>query len=87
MALRAQVADIAGEALGDDHDLDALENLIATEPEEIGDKAEIAVLRVCMIARSARLHEQVRTIVRNLLRDTPDTLEARISALWRDAAG
>jgi hypothetical protein len=32
------------------------------------------------------LHEQVRTIVRNLLRDTPDTLEAHISALWRDAA-
>ena len=87
MALRAQIADIAGEALGDDHDLDALENLIATEPDEIGDKAEIAVLRACMIARSARLHEQVRTIVRNLLRDTPDTLEARISALWRDAAG
>ena len=87
MALRAQIADIAGEALGDDHDLEALGSLIATEPDAIGDEAEIAVLRACMIARSARLHEQVRDIVKDLLRDTPDTLETRITALWREAAG
>ncbi|WP_324288651.1 CHAD domain-containing protein [Hoeflea alexandrii] len=87
MALRARIADIAGEALGDDHDLDALKTLIATDPEAIGSEAEIAVLRACMIARSARLHDQVRDIVKNLLGDSPGALEAHISALWRDAAG
>ena len=87
MALRAQIADIAGEALGDDHDLDNLQALIATDPATIGDEAEIAVLRACVIARSARLHDQVRDIVRNLLRDDPDTLESRVATLWRDAAG
>lgn len=87
MALRARIADIAGEALGDDHDLDTLKTLIATDPEAIGSEAEIAVLRACMIARSARLHDQVRDIVKDLLGDSPDTLETRITALWRDAAG
>lgn len=87
MALRARIGDIAGEALGDDHDLDALKTLIATDPEAIGSEAEIAVLRACIIARSARLHDQVRDIVKDLLGDSPDTLETRITALWRDAAG
>ncbi|MEM5492006.1 CHAD domain-containing protein [Hoeflea sp. AS16] len=87
MALRAGIADLAGEALGDAHDLDALKTLIATDPDTIGDEAEIAVLRVCMITRSTRLHDEVRKTVSNLLRDAPDVLEARIAALWRDAAG
>ena len=85
MALRAQVADLAGEALGDDHDLDALETLLATDPDTIGDEAEIAVLRAVMAARSVELHDQVRDIVRNLLRDDRNLVQSRIAALWRDA--
>ena len=87
MALRADVADIAGEALGDDHDLDALEALIATDPDAIGSEAEIAVLRSVMAARSAELHGEVRKIVRNLLGDDRRVVRRRIAALWRDAAG
>ena len=87
MAMRAEIADLAGEALGDDHDLDNLEALIAADPDAIGDTAEIAILRAVMAARSVELHEQVRDIVRNLLRDDRKLVQSRIAALWRDAAG
>lgn len=87
MALRAQIADLAGEALGDDRDLDNLEALIATDPDSVGDQAEIATLRTAMAARSAELHAQVRTIVKNLLRDDSQLVRRRLAALWRDAAG
>ncbi|WP_417434191.1 CHAD domain-containing protein [Hoeflea sp.] len=87
MALRAATAGLAGEALGDAHDLDTLKTLIATDPDTVGGEAEIAALRVCMITRSTRLHDEVRKTVRNLLRDAPDVFEAHIAALWRDAAG
>jgi CHAD domain-containing protein len=87
MALRAQIADIAGEALGDDHDLDALEALIAADPDAVGSEAEIATLRTVMAARSAELHDEVRKIVRNLLGDDKKLVQRRIAALWRDAAG
>ena len=69
MGLRADVADIAGEALGDDHDLACLETLIVTDPGAIGSDEDIALLRIVMTARSAALHEQIRGIVKNLLRD------------------
>ena len=86
MAMRAEIADLAGEALGDDHDLTNLEALIATDPDAIGDTTEIAILRTVMAARSAELHAQVRDIVRNLLRDDRKLVQSRIAALWRDAA-
>ncbi|MDP2120085.1 MAG: CHAD domain-containing protein [Hoeflea sp.] len=87
MGLRAKVADIAGEALGDDHDLENLEALIAAEPEEVGTDDEIALLRSLMAARSAALHDQIRALVKNLLRDDRKVVRKRIVALWRDAAG
>ncbi|MDP2732123.1 MAG: CHAD domain-containing protein [Hoeflea sp.] len=87
MKLRAQTADLAGEALGDDHDLAGLDALITREPDAIGAEAEIATLRTVMAARSADLHEQVRDIVKNLLKDDRKLVERRIAALWRDAAG
>ena len=87
MALRAEIADLAGEALGDDHDLSALGDLIAAEPGAIGDDREIAILRTAMAARSADLHRQVREIVKNLLRDDKSVIENRIAALWRAAGG
>lgn len=87
MAIRAEIADLAGEALGDDHDLANLGALIVADPDAIGDTAEIAILRTVMAARSAELHAQVRDIVRNLLRDDRKLVQSRIAALWRDAAG
>ena len=87
MAMRAEIADLAGEALGDDHDLDNLEALIAADPEAIGNTAEIAILRGVMASRSAELHEQVRDILRHLLRDDRKLVQGRIAALWRDAVG
>jgi len=86
MAMRAEIADLAGEALGDDHDLANLEALIITDPGAIGDTAEIAVLRTVMAARSVELHAQVRDIVKNLLGDDRKLVQGRIAALWRDAA-
>ncbi|MBC7283189.1 CHAD domain-containing protein, partial [Hoeflea sp.] len=87
MRLRADVSDVAGEALGDDHDLACLDALITADPGAIGSDAEIAVLRSVMEARSAELHEQVRGIVKNLLRDDRKVVRKRIAALWRDVAG
>ena len=86
MGLRSEIADLAGEALGDDHDLAGLEALIAADPDAIGSEAEIAILRTVMAARSAELHEQVRGIVRNLLKDDMRVVRKRMAALWRDAA-
>jgi CHAD domain-containing protein len=87
MALRDQIADIAGEALGDDHDLANLENLIVRDPGALGDDAEIAILRAAMATRSAQLHDQVRKIVKNLLQDDKKLVQSRIAALYRDAVG
>tara|TARA_R110002020_G_scaffold34066_22_gene103678 strand:+ start:7669 stop:8577 length:909 start_codon:yes stop_codon:yes gene_type:complete len=87
MGLRAEIADLAGEALGDDHDLTSLDALIAADPAAIGTDDEIAILRRCMAARSARLHDQVHAIVTNLLKDDRRVVESRIAALWHDAAG
>jgi len=85
MAIRADIADVAGEALGQDHDLASLADLIETEPLTIGSQEEIAVLRTCIVTCSARLHDQVRDIVKNLLRDDPILIHGRVLALWRDA--
>ena len=85
MALRAEVADIAGEALGDDHDLWALEQLVSDHPAAIGDADEIAILRACMAAQSQRLREDVRRIVKNLLKDDKKLVRSRLTALYRDA--
>jgi CHAD domain-containing protein len=87
MAARADIADRAGEALGNDHDLAALDELIAAEPRAIGSPAEIAMLRAAMKAQSERLHEEVRVIAKNLLRDDAETVRSRIVALYREAAG
>lgn len=86
MAVRADVADLAGEALGEDHDLAVLDELIVTEPDVIGSAEEIGLLRAAMAAQSGRLHERVRGIAKNLLRDDPEIVESRIAALCREAA-
>ena len=86
MNARAELADLAGDALGDDHDRAVLEELIAAEPDEIGDAAEIAVLRACMKESSLALHERIGVILKNLLHDEPDVFRSRIAALYRDAA-
>ena len=87
MGLRADTADLAGEALGDDNDLANLEALIAAEPGVIGTDADIALLRACMKNRSADLHAQIRALLKNLLKDDRKVVQKRIEALWRDAAG
>ena len=86
MKARAGVADLAGDALGDDHDLTVLEELVIAEPDEIGDATEIAVLRACMKDHSLALHERIGVIVKHLLHDDPDLFRSRIEALYRDAA-
>ncbi|WP_417410292.1 CHAD domain-containing protein [Hoeflea sp.] len=86
MALRAKVTNLAGEALGDDHDLANLGNLIASHPDAIGTAEEIAILRTAMAAQSAKLHAEVRDIVKHLLKDDEKLIRNRIAALWRDAA-
>jgi len=86
MAIRADISDLAGEALGDDHDLAHLEDVIAAEPDAIGSAEEIALLHAAMAAQSERLHARVRKIAKNLLHDDPDVIESRIAALYREAA-
>jgi CHAD domain-containing protein len=86
MAGRADIADHAGDALGDDHDLAMLEVLIAAEPDVIGDADEIAILRACMTERSLRLHERIGEILKHLLQDDADVVRDRLKALYRSAA-
>ena len=86
MALRAGVADLAGEALGNDHDLAALEELIAADPDAIGDTGEITIVRACMAAQSERLHDEIQRLVKNLLKDDRKLVRSRIATLYRDAA-
>ena len=86
MRLRAEVADQAGEILGEDHDLDVLTELIAAAPCQVGSESEIAVLRRVMDAESRRLRDAFRVIAADLLRDPKDVVKARILALWNAAA-
>ena len=86
MGLRARTADLAGEALGDDNDLANLDHLIATDPDAIGSEADIAILRTVMAERSAALHDEIRRMLRHLLKDDKTLVRNRIAALWRDAA-
>jgi len=86
MKARAEVADLAGDALGDDHDLAVLEELIRAEPAEIGNEEEIAILRACMKEHSLALHERIGAIVKHLLHDDEDVVRSRIEALYRAAA-
>jgi CHAD domain-containing protein len=85
MALRAEVADLAGEALGDDRDLASIDELIATDPDAIGNAEEIAILRTCMTAHSEQLRHEVRNNVKNLLKDDKQVIRSRIAALYREA--
>lgn len=87
MAARAEIADLAGDLLGDDHDLAVLAELIAAEPGEVGSATEIAVLRAHMHARTLRLHKEIRKILKRLLKDDAKVLRSRIAALYRDASG
>lgn len=86
MDMRAELADRAAEALGDDHDLAVLADLITTGPSILGDAGEIQILRDCMDARSRRLQEQVRGTLRHLLEDDSKTVRSRIAALYKAAA-
>ncbi|WP_421854621.1 CHAD domain-containing protein [Oricola sp.] len=86
MRLRAAVADRAGEALGEDHDLSVLGDLIDAAPGEVGNAREIAVVRAVIAKESARLREEFRTIAADLLRDPKDLVKSRFIALWNAAA-
>lgn len=86
MAIRAKVANLAGEALGDDHDLAALSTLIAAKPDAIGTEDEVAILRAAMAAQSAQLHAEVRDFVKHLLKDDEKLIKSRFAALWREAS-
>ena len=86
MAIRARTADLAGEALGDDHDLANLENLAAADPDAIGSEEEIAILRTAMAAQSVQLHAEIRSILKHLLKDDKTLIENHIATLYREAA-
>lgn len=85
MALRAEAANIAGEALGNDRDIDNLALLIEAEPDAFASGCELAILRRCMLAYSSRLHAEIRGLLANLLSDKAGLFESRIDSLWREA--
>ena len=86
MRLRAEVADQAGEILGEDHDLDVLGELVAAAPRDVGTRREIAVLRSVTEKESARLRDAFRVIAKDLLRDPSAVVKSRMLALWAAAA-
>ena len=87
MAIRAKTADLAGEALGDDHDLVNLENLATADPDALGSAEEIAVLRSAMASQSADLHAEIRGILKHLLKDDKKLIKKHVAILYHQAAG
>lgn len=85
MAIRAKTADLAGEALGNDHDLVNLENLATADPDAIGSEEEVEILRSAMAAQSAQLHAEIRDILRHLLKDDEKLIENHIAILFHEA--
>ncbi|MCW3150083.1 CHAD domain-containing protein [Stutzerimonas stutzeri] len=76
-----QVAD----ALGDDHDLAMMLQLMQREPELFGMPETREELQRCIERRRAQLQQQALRLGRRLYAEAPNALQARIGAYWRIA--
>lgn len=72
--------------LGNDRDLIVLSHMAASEPGEVGEAADLAILDKCLKTRSAELHTAIRKTAAGLLEEEPELVERRIRQLWLLAA-
>ena len=80
----AQLKQLA-DALGDDHDLSMMMQLMQQEPELFGTTEAQKELESCIEARRAQLQQRALRLGRRLYAEPPKALVARIGAYWRIA--
>ena len=78
-----QVAD----ALGDDHDLAMMQQLMQHEPALFGTPQTRDELQRCIGQRRRELQREAMRLGRRLYAETPKALAARLGAYWRIARG
>lgn len=82
---RADQLKKVADALGDDHDLAVMMQLMQQEPELFGAAQTREELARCIETRRAQLQQQARRLGRRLYAEAPKALVARIGAYWRAA--
>lgn len=82
---RADQLKKVADALGDDHDLAVMTQLMQADPELFGMPENRQELQACIEARRAQLQRQARRLGSRLYAETPKALVARIGAYWRIA--
>lgn len=82
---RADQLKKVADALGDDHDLAVMMQLMEQEPELFGAAQTREELARCIETRRAQLQQQARRLGRRLYAEAPKALVARIGAYWRVA--
>lgn len=78
-----QLAD----ALGDDHDLAVMTQLMQAEPELFGTPESRQELQACIADRRAQLKQHALRLGHRLYAESPKALVKRFDAYWRIAAG
>lgn len=82
---RAEQLKQVADALGDDHDLAMMLQLMQGEPDLFGTAQTREALQRCVLMRRARLQRQALRLGQRLFAETPKALVARIGAYWRIA--
>lgn len=82
---RAEQLKQVADALGDDHDLAVMTQLMQDEPERFGVPQTREALQRCIEQRRAQLQQHALRLGRRLYAEQPEALVARIGAYWRIA--
>ena len=79
----AKRAEDLADALGNDHDLAVLRDLLTQFDDRLGDAASAALILPRLDARRADLQGKARMLGGNLYRDRPRDFLARLRAFWK----
>jgi CHAD domain-containing protein len=79
----ADEVDRVGELLGDDHDLAALRQLLAADPERFGDEGDREVLLALIDRRRAELEQEAALLGRLYFPDSPRDFTRRLQGYWK----
>ncbi|UVO19233.1 CHAD domain-containing protein [Stutzerimonas stutzeri] len=85
MERRCEQLKRVADALGDDHDLAVMQQLMQHEPELFGEAQTHEQLRRCIERRRAQLQQLARRLGHRLFAEKPKALVTRFDAYWRIA--
>lgn len=83
---RAEQLKQLADALGDDHDLAMMTQLMQAEPELFGTPESHQELEACINARRAQLRQRALRLGHRLYAESPKALVKRVGAYWRIAS-